>query len=553
MMVVKRRTELFALMFLARLWSGPQVHAFHARFGIRVVHEQQSFSFFEGTGISPATSSTGGSIRRHRSAAHLSMTVTTAELMELASAKQTSTAGSSTNTASTSIRITRDQDNNHPKAKGPNGPSRRSRRRSDDYAPRGDFVEVVHVADDVPSRRENPVGNISNGTRSVGPSGAVVGPVDDDLEELGIQIPFGLRQQLLMNARQSIHKRFWIVDNSGSMNILDGHQVLVERGEHTPTNLCTRWSEVQETVQCHARLSAALGAPTDFRLLNPPGVLGGGVAAPLGGLLRGQRTFRVGYGVRRNSQRIARDCRRAQNVMLRTEPNGKTPLADAIAEVRREIVQLRPQLEADGTKVCLVIATDGSNVDRTHGSLENVHHITEEDRQRDVIAALRSLQGLPVVVVIRLCTDHQPLVDFYSTCLDMAQNGDDYESCRDLLEVDIDVLDDHVAEAREVHAVNPWLNYALILHRMREMGQEHRLFDLLDERPFHRTEIRDFVCCMLFGRTSDHRWNVNDRVEWALFVQEVDRWQEREPLQWNPLTKSMAPWIDAQALLAMPP
>lgn len=395
----------------------------------------------------------------------------------------------------------------------------------------------------------------------------------NDLKAMGINIPFGLRHHLLTNAYESFHKRIWIIDNSGSMNFMDGHQVLVEHGQQhaATTNECTRWLEAKETVECHAQLSAALGVPTDFHLLNPPKVANSG---PLS-LLRGQQTFRVGYGVNRNTHHVRKDCRHAQNVMVRTEPDGNTPLAQSITDIRREIVQLQPQLEAEGRKVCLVIATDGSNynpgnVDRNHNSndkpllLENIHHIAEEERQKDVIAALSSLQGLPVVVVIRLCTDHQPLVDFYSTCFDRAAQSwvsndgreeDNPEQhlllCHDLLEVDIDVLDDHAAEAREVHRYNPWLNYALILHRMREMGQEDRIFDMLDERPLDRTEIYDFICRILFGTTLDHRLNVYDDVEWSRFAQQVDQWQRKEHKQWNPLTKAMAPWIDTDALLAM--
>lgn len=82
---------------------------------------------------------------------------------------------------------------------------------------------------------------------------------------VGINVPFGLRQTLLTNARETIAKRFWIVDNSGSMALWDGHQVADDHGDHATS--CTRWSEVSETVNCHAQLSAALGAPTDFRLL----------------------------------------------------------------------------------------------------------------------------------------------------------------------------------------------------------------------------------------------------------------------------------------------
>ena len=81
-----------------------------------------------------------------------------------------------------------------------------------------------------------------------------------------------------------------------------------------------------------------------------------------------------------------------------------------------------------------------------------------EDFNQEILDALESLQGLPVFVVIRLCTDYGPIVDFY--------NGLD-----ERLDLNLDVLDDHLAEANEVYEYNPWLNYPLILHRMREMGQ----------------------------------------------------------------------------------
>jgi len=44
-------------------------------------------------------------------------------------------------------------------------------------------------------------------------------------------------------------------------------------------------------------------------------------------------------------------------------------------------------------------------------------------------------------------------------------------------------------EAAEVTKENPWLNYALPLHRLREFGFHDRVFDILDERPL--LKIRD--------------------------------------------------------------
>lgn len=93
--------------------------------------------------------------------------------------------------------------------------------------------------------------------------------------------------------------------------------------------------------------------------------------------------------------------------------------------------------------------------------------------------ALHSLEGLPVWLVIRLCTNDEDVVEFY--------NNIDGQ-----LEFSLDVLDDFLAEAKEVYEHNKWLNYALPLHRMREMGFYHNLFDLIDERPYTKDELPAF-------------------------------------------------------------
>ena len=70
---------------------------------------------------------------------------------------------------------------------------------------------------------------------------------------------------------------------------------------------------------------------------------------------------------------------------------------------------------------------------------------------------MRPLQFLPVIVVVRLCTDDASIVDYWN-------------SIDEKLEVDIDVLDDFSGEAREVSVVNGWLTYGEPLHRLREFG-----------------------------------------------------------------------------------
>ena len=90
-------------------------------------------------------------------------------------------------------------------------------------------------------------------------------------------------------------------------------------------------------------------------------------------------------------------------------------------------MNMLPQLEATNSRVAIVIATDGSNYNKdTIGN-----HLTEDERMQDVRAALESLQGLPVNVVIRLCSDYSPLVHFYND-LDTS-----------LPDLSLDVIDDY--------------------------------------------------------------------------------------------------------------
>jgi hypothetical protein len=397
-----------------------------------------------------------------------------------------------------------------------------------------------------------------------------------------LHLPRGLREAVINNSQHVFSKRIWIIDNSGSMKMMDGHEILHSAGS-TPTKkkkntkdctfiknnqqasnsfigasvssstttsscsstgrLTTRWAEVQETVNCHAQLSSVLGVPTDFRLLNPPSA-------------GGPQNFRVGYHHNRQhhgplaiptlvpffgSRNNKSECHRATKIMQRNQPAGKTPLHTAVQEIRTEVIKMLPQLRTDGMKVAIVICTDGCDHDhhqcvQPDGSLSLLPTTTttEPKLNQELRAALESLQGLPVCVVIRLCTDYGQIVDFYND-LD-GQLG----------EVSfLDVLDDYQSEASEVYFHNPWLNYALVLHRLREMGMQgsSALFDLLDERSFTRDEIRDF-CALLFGTDLlPDPW-----YDWENFLTEVDRLQQREEYHWHPRKGAMAPWIDVDQL-----
>merc|ERR1712176_519894 len=100
----------------------------------------------------------------------------------------------------------------------------------------------------------------------------------------------------------------------------------------------------------------------------------------------------------------------------------------------------------------------------------------------------------------------------------------------------------------EVYKYNPWLNYALIFHRIREMGQTNELFDLLDERPFTSEEIRKFCTLLFFGNNS-----TEEEESWKDFVQTIEDIQNnnQQQQQWNPMTNSKTNWIDTQLLLTL--
>jgi len=202
----------------------------------------------------------------------------------------------------------------------------------------------------------------------------------------------------------------------------------------------------------------------------------------------------------------------ALQIMRKARPGGCTPLTDHILAVHTEIQAMVPELKAKGQKIALIIATDGLPTD-DQGYGGPAH-------QEQFVDALRLLEGLPVWLVIRLCTDEEDVVNFY--------NDLDHQ-----LELSMEVLDDFAGEAQEVNEHNPWLNYALPLHRMREMGYHDRVFDLIDERPLSTFELRDF-CRLLMG--DKHMDGLPDpSVDWEGFVGGLDQWlrqKDEAPEQW---------------------
>ena len=143
---------------------------------------------------------------------------------------------------------------------------------------------------------------------------------------------------------------------------------------------CSRWDELTDAIRFHASLAEVACAPTEFRLLN--------ASAPLV-LGQGGGDDAVNY------QRL--------NDLLRNAPSGGTPLCRHISEIVAQIRGMEHSLRANGHKAVIVIATDGESSDG------------------DVAAALRPLQTMPVLVVIRLCTDDDRIVDYWNSIDDQLE------------------------------------------------------------------------------------------------------------------------------------
>jgi len=204
----------------------------------------------------------------------------------------------------------------------------------------------------------------------------------------------GLSEELLQ-CTKSFPLRYWVVDNSGSMTRCDGTRLINTKNQNSIKMVsCTRWKELQETVDYHAQLSALLAAPTTFRLLNNPGAH------------VGPQEFSIGD---KGPELIQRDLEIARSTMSKVTPTGVTPLSKHIREIREEIAVLAPSLFDEGKRVAIILATDGLPT--------NQYGIGGPEDLNDFTAALRCLEGLPVWIVVRLCTDEDKVVNVSQTII----------------------------------------------------------------------------------------------------------------------------------------
>jgi len=338
------------------------------------------------------------------------------------------------------------------------------------------------------------------------------GPTKFNEEQIQKLLLDGYTSGLIKAIEENFHTfplRVWIVDNSGSMSRDDGTKFtrVSEDSNQYKAIPCTRWNELQESVEYHANIAALLNAPTEFRLLNHPGSH------------IGPQEFSI--AVTGNEEEIESDLQIAQNVIWKASPKGMTPLTPHLKVIRDRVRLLAPQYEADGHKVAVIIATDGLPTDeRGKGG---------QYAQREFIKTLKSLESLPIWIVIRLCTNRADVIKFYN-------------SLDSQLELSIEVLLNFPFEAKELYIQNKWLNYALPLHRMREMGFHNRLFDLIDERRLRTGELRDY-CMFIFGKEK-YDGSPNPEVAFRAFRKHISKVLKTEKTYWNPMKRVEKPLLD---------
>lgn len=331
------------------------------------------------------------------------------------------------------------------------------------------------------------------------PMMAMPGPVDVEagMRQLAAQYSFppGLLRSMQASA-QAFPLRIWIVDNSGSMNASGGSRIVKSGSKMARVNV-TRWAELGDSVTVAGEISTALGARTDFNLLNP---------TPAG------QSFSVGYddGALNIPAGTPCDLARLKTVMQES-PRGTTPLTEAVQKIITCVAPSADKLRAHGQQVAVVLATDG---------LPN--------NPQTFLAALQQLQQLPVWVVVRLCTDQDDVCDYWS--------GLDKH-----LEAPLEVLDDLIGEAQEIAAVSPWLTYGPPLHFAREFGCKNKLFDLLDETKLLPSQAKELAELILGCKPLPE-----PEVSLADFLKAIKEEQARVPEVFNPLKMAPMPWFDAK-------
>ena len=72
------------------------------------------------------------------------------------------------------------------------------------------------------------------------------------------------------------------------------------------------------------------------------------------------------------------------------------------------------------------------------------------------------------------------------------------------------------------------------------------MFDLIDERPFSKEEVRDFLALIVGNDSFDGA--VDPSVDWNAFLKTVSRLMEKEKKVYNPIRHRSKSWVSIKKL-----
>ena len=315
---------------------------------------------------------------------------------------------------------------------------------------------------------------------------------------------------MLQSSVQAFPIRFVVVDNIGSMNSGDGSRLMKDSQGNFKVLRATRWQELCDTLISLSEISTSLGARTDFHLLNP----GTSSATPPGGgqylsLCTDAYGFVTAAGATVDHAQLSA-------FFKGLSPTGTTPLAESLHQIINTINPVAEKMRHNGQKAVVVIATDGLPNDKNA-----------------FLRALQQLQALPVFPIVRLCTNDDNVVQYYSD-LDKS------------LEHPLEVLDDEAGEAQEIRAVNPWLTYGQPLHLAREFGLHDKLYDILDEQPLLPSQAKQLIERLLGCAELPE-----PELEPAAFVSAVERALGSQPKVFDLNMNRKDNWVKPEMLKRM--
>eukprot|EP00038_Savillea_parva_P009093 m.181218 g.181218 ORF g.181218 m.181218 type:complete len:489 (+) comp15192_c0_seq1:96-1562(+) len=330
----------------------------------------------------------------------------------------------------------------------------------------------------------------------------------------------------LVDREAAVGVRMFLLDNSGSTDTWDGSTLrLTSSSATTPEgerqgakytlDSATRWDEIKQVARDHARHNLELNHVCEFHLLNSRDP--------------SKKTMREGADFVRLAPEdgLTAGLAALDRMLNGTRPNGTTPLAESLSFMNQRIARYAPALQEQGKMMYVVVVTDGIPTPLTWNwsvSSQQMHSA----KQRAVNELYQIVGRFPVSLVVRLCTNDDEGISFWN-------NLDEEE------EFALDVIDDLKGEAVEIYGVrNGFFVYTPALHRIREGGFPHAIFDRMDEKRLAPPQQAELLRMLLVDRKDGDGVPLPPPTA-PNFKAEVKARAKKLPSVWDPRTNRLRP------------